>query len=46
MTHPPNVIWIELEKKLAGKDRAMFERLLVTGPLTHRLDKIAAALNR
>ncbi len=45
MTQPPNVVIEELRKKLERKDKAMFARLLTTGPLTRRLDLIAAALN-
>lgn len=45
---PPaeNVIQIELDKKLARKDVSLFERLFCTGPLTRRVDLLAAALNR
>lgn len=46
MKPTPNVIWIELDKKLADKDRATFDRLLFSGPLTWRLDRIAEMLNR
>ena len=46
MIQPPNPILAALAEKRARRDATMFQRLLWTGPLTARLDKIAALLNR
>jgi len=45
MKPTPNVILEELRKKQEQRDTCLFRRLLVTGPLTRRLDRIAAKLN-
>lgn len=46
MIQPQNPIWLMVGHKRMRSDRAMFKRLLWTGPLTKRLDAIAKLLNR
>ncbi len=41
-----NLITAEIGRRVEDKDRETFARLLFTGPLTARLDRIAKLLNQ
>ncbi len=41
-----NLITAEIDRRVEDKDRETFSRLLFTGPLTARLDRIAKLLNK